>query len=77
MIFGKVVVSENTLKHSKKGYVIRWNGYKMFFLEVIPVTPNRFRPENKLGDQVFLHSHTIILTKLLQLNLELSNLILL
>ena len=39
--------------------------YKMFFIDVIPVTPNRFRPENKLGDQTFLHGHTVVLTKLL------------
>ena len=49
----------------------------MFFLEVIVVTPNRFRPENKLGDQTFLHGHTVILTKILQLNMELRNMIIL
>jgi len=32
------------------GFLIRRNDYNMFFIEVIPVTPNRFRPENKLGE---------------------------
>jgi DNA-directed RNA polymerase I subunit RPA1 len=56
---------------------VRSNGSDMFFLEVIPVTPNRFRPENKLGDQTFLHGHTVVLTKILQLNLELRTMIVL
>lgn len=37
----------------------------MFFLETILVPPNRFRPENKMGDQTFLHGHTVELTKLI------------
>lgn len=45
----------------------------MFFVEVIPVPPNRFRPENKMNDQTFLHQHTVALTKILQLNQELRN----
>lgn len=49
----------------------------MFFLEVVPVQPNRFRPENKLGEQTYLHGHTVILTKILQQNLELRNMIVL
>lgn len=49
----------------------------MFFLENVLVTPNRFRPENKLGDQTFLHGHTVELTKLLSLNEELRTMIVL
>lgn len=37
----------------------------MFFLEVILVTPNRFRPENKLNDASFLHGQTVSLNKIL------------
>jgi len=39
----------------KLGYRVRSNGSAMFFLDVIPVPSNRFRPENKLGDMTFLH----------------------
>ena len=49
----------------------------MFFLETIVVSPNRFRPENKMGDQTYLHGHTVVLTKILQLNMELRNMIIL
>jgi hypothetical protein len=49
----------------------------MFFLDTIVVTPNRFRPENKMGDMTYLHGHTVALTKILQLNMELRNLIIL
>lgn len=57
--------------------MIRRNDYNMFFMEVIPVTPNRFRPENKLGEQTFLHGHTVVLTKILQFNAELRRMIVL
>ena len=65
LIFGNIIVNQYTLKNCKKGYKVLSNGLDMFFLEVIPVTPNRFRPENKLGDQTFLHGHTVALTKIL------------
>lgn len=45
----------------------------MFFIEVVPVPPNRFRPENKLADQTFLHGQTVTLTRLLTLNIEFKN----
>lgn len=48
----------------------------MFFLTVVPVTPNRFRPENKMGEQTFLHSHTLMLTKIITLNNDLKRYIL-
>jgi hypothetical protein len=31
------------------GYKVIANDWETFFLDVIPVTPNRFRPENKMG----------------------------
>jgi len=37
-------------------------------LEVIPVSPNRFRPENHMGDQTYLHDHTAKYQTVLQLN---------
>lgn len=75
-IFGTLIVNKKTLE-TKKGYKLIGNGQSMFFLETILVTPNRFRPENKLGDMTFLHGHTVELTKLLQLNQELRDMIVL
>jgi DNA-directed RNA polymerase I subunit RPA1 len=49
LIFGNLVVNQNTLEKLRKGYKILCNGHEMFFLEVVPVTPNRFRPENKMN----------------------------
>ncbi|CAE6409455.1 unnamed protein product [Rhizoctonia solani] len=37
----------------------------MFFLEVLPVPPTRFRPPAMLGDTVFEHPHNELLTKVL------------
>jgi len=51
------------------------NDYRMFFIETVVVTPNRFRPENKMDDQTFLHSHTLIYTKIININIELKNLL--
>lgn len=44
------------------------NSFEMFFLNVIVVPPNRFRPESKLGDEMFLHDHTVVLTNILKAN---------
>jgi DNA-directed RNA polymerase I subunit RPA1 len=65
LIYGNLIVNKATLANSANGYEILSNDYKMFFIDVIPVTPNRFRPENKLGDQTFLHGHTVVLSKIL------------
>ena len=66
LVYGNLMV--NPKNFQKKGYSILKNSYRMFFVEVIPVPPNRFRPENKMNDQTFLHQHTVALTKILQLN---------
>ena len=65
LIFGDIEINSYTLSHTKKGYQSVSNGANAFFVEVVPVTPNRFRPENKLSDQTFLHGHTVQLTKIL------------
>jgi len=75
LIFGNVVINQETLKENK-GYKVISNDYNMFFIEVVGVTPNRFRPENKMDDQTFLHSHTIQLTKIININNDLKNLLL-
>jgi DNA-directed RNA polymerase I subunit RPA1 len=50
LLFGSIIVNQVTLKKQEKGYKIMSNNYTMFFIEVVVVTPNRFRPENKLDD---------------------------
>lgn len=45
----------------------------MFFLNVIVVPPNRFRPESKLGDEMFLHDHTVVLTNIIKANKTLKH----
>lgn len=64
LIYGNLEITKKTLENSKKGnficlynlgYRLQSNGSDMFFLEVILVSPNRFRPENKLNDASFLH----------------------
>lgn len=49
LIFGNLIVNEFTLQNLKKGYKVLCNKWETFFLDVVPVTPNRFRPENKMG----------------------------
>lgn len=49
--------------------------FRSFFLKTLLVTPNRFRPESKLGDQTFLHPHTLHYTKILSLNNEIKALL--
>ena len=55
LIYGNLEITKKTLENSKKGYRLQSNGPDMFFLEVILVAPNRFRPENKMNDASFLH----------------------
>jgi len=38
----------------------------MFFMDVIPVSPTRFRPPAKINDTLFEHSQNELLTKVLQ-----------
>ncbi|KAK2982387.1 hypothetical protein RJ640_026230 [Escallonia rubra] len=48
-------------------------GHSMFFLEAVLVPPIKFRPASKSGDSVMEHPHTVLLGKVLQLNLALRN----
>lgn len=50
IIYGTIYVNKKTLSTKSLGYKILNNGPSMFFLESILVPPNRFRPENKMGD---------------------------
>ena len=50
LLFGTVVANSETINKCSKGYKIISNDFNMFFIEVLVVTPNRFRPENKMDD---------------------------
>ena len=52
----------------------------MFFLTKLLVPPNRFRPESQgglggqaSGDKAFLHAHSAMLTKILNMNLGIKD----
>jgi len=59
-------------KLSKEGYSLA--SADMFFMEVIPVTPTRFRPPAKLGDTLFEHPQNELLTRLLNTSYRLRDL---
>lgn len=59
-------------KLSKQGYSLA--SANMFFVEVIPVTPTRFRPPAKLGDTLFEHPQNELLTRLLNTSYRLRDL---
>ena len=59
-------------KLSKDGYSLA--SADMFFMEVIPVTPTRFRPPAKLGDTLFEHPQNELLTRLLNTSYRLRDL---
>ncbi|KAK4790310.1 hypothetical protein SAY86_017614 [Trapa natans] len=48
-------------------------GHSMFFLDTILVPPIKFRPPAKGGDSVMEHPQTVLLTKVLQANINLGN----
>jgi DNA-directed RNA polymerase I subunit RPA1 len=47
------------------------SNWQDFFIQTIPVAPNRFRPANHVGDQVYEHPQNTILVKILNGNLDL------
>lgn len=75
LVFGNIICNKYTLENTKIGFEIIKFSPDNFFLEVIPVAPNRFRPENKLSDSTYLHPHTTILQKILSLNYELKTML--
>ncbi len=68
IIFGNLFYSENA-ENKKYKFEIKSQGPDMFFLDVIVVPPNRFRPENKGGSDggVYLHTQSALLTKVINL----------
>lgn len=59
-------------KLSKGGYSLA--SADMFFMEVIPVTPTRFRPPAKLGDTLFEHPQNELLARVLNTSYRLRDL---
>lgn len=49
----------------------RAQGYKDFFVQTVPVAPNRFRPINRVGEMVYEHPQNTLLVKLINGNLDL------
>ncbi|KAH0972017.1 hypothetical protein GBA52_024173 [Prunus armeniaca] len=47
-------------------------GHSMFFLETVLVPPIKFRPPSKGGDSVMEHPQTVLLSKVLEANVSLS-----
>ena len=47
------------------------SSWKDFFIQTIPVAPNRFRPANNVGDMVYEHPQNTVLVKILNGNLDL------
>ncbi|RKO90746.1 hypothetical protein BDK51DRAFT_13633, partial [Blyttiomyces helicus] len=52
----------------------RTSSHTIFFIDVVSVTPTRFRPVSKMGDMQYEHPQNSHLTKVLQANLYLHDL---
>ncbi|OQR96429.1 DNA-directed RNA polymerase I subunit RPA1 [Thraustotheca clavata] len=57
----------NRTAASRRGKNHALDGWKKFFLNVIPVAPSRFRPPVIMGDSQFEHSQNIYLSKIISL----------
>jgi DNA-directed RNA polymerase beta' subunit len=57
------------------GYELKSMSPSNFFIEVLNVMANRFRPENKVNGQTFLHGHTVAYNRILEINNELRTMI--
>ncbi|KAJ3188681.1 hypothetical protein HDU85_004395 [Gaertneriomyces sp. JEL0708] len=52
----------------------RTSSWRMFFMEVVPVTPTRFRPVSKMNDMLYEHPQNTHLTEVLKANLYIQDL---
>lgn len=76
LCFGNYICNRDTMDTTEKGYrVIKFHP-SSFFIEVLPIAPNRFRPENKMSDSTYLHQHTVMLQKILSINFDLKRVML-
>lgn len=69
----KALFGNYSKKANKKGYSVEEFKHEYYFIEYLPVSPNRFRPESVVNDQVYLHAHTLLYTKVIQINNELTD----
>ena len=60
-VLGSVDVQKHVEAHAFE------QAYRIFFLQVLPVAPNRVRPASMMGDQSFEHPHNIALTRVCNL----------
>jgi len=75
IIFGNLFKVEEENKKYK--FQIKSQGPNMFFLDVIVVPPNRFRPENRSGSDggVYLHTQSALLSKVINLSNQIRELL--
>ena len=67
-------VENKNVPHSNKIHTKYEDIYKMFFVQTVPVAPNKFRAPSKLGDQVFEHPQNTLLVTIINANLDLVSL---
>ena len=64
-------VENKHVPRSSKIHSIYEDIYEMFFIQTVPVAPNKFRAPSKLGDQVFEHPQNTLLVTIINANLDL------
>ena len=64
-------VENKHVPHSRKIHSNYEDVYEMFFIQTVPVAPNKFRAPSKLGDQVFEHPQNTLLVTIINANLDL------
>lgn len=67
-------VENKRVPHSNKIHTKYEDTYEMFFVQTVPVAPNKFRAPSKLGDQVFEHPQNTLLVTIINANLDLVSL---
>ena len=67
-------VENKHVPHSNKNHTKYEDIYEMFFVQTVPVAPNKFRAPSKLGDQVFAHPQNTLLVTIINANLDLVSL---
>lgn len=67
-------VENKHVPHSSKIHTSYEDIYEMFFVQTVPVAPNKFRASSKLGDQYFEHPQNTLLVAIINANLDLVSL---
>lgn len=50
---------------------LRPDGWRMFFLRIVPVAPNMFRRPSRMREQLYEHAQNVVLTRIINTNLDL------